>query len=125
LGLPGSGSSGASAGTGYGLPGSGTGAGIPGLVIPGGAETGLPDPAGGIAQILRNLLIWFLEIVGVVALIGFVVSGTQYILAAGDSDVIETAKKNLTYSVIGVVVVLASFVIIQAIAFALEARSYF
>lgn len=94
-----------------------------GIVIPEG--TGLPDPPGGIAAIVKNLLTWLLGIVGVIALIGFIISGVQYLTSAGDEDRMQSAKRNLLYSIIGVVVVLASFVIIQAIDFALRANSSF
>jgi hypothetical protein len=68
-----------------------------------------------IKTILTSLLTWLLGIVGVIALIGFVVSGIQYIVASGNDKMIESAKKNMTYSLIGITVVLASYVIIQAL----------
>lgn len=94
-----------------------------GIEIPTG--TGLPDPQGGIAKIIRNLLTWLLGIVGVIAIIGFVISGIQYLTSAGDEDRMQSAKRNMLYAIIGVVVVLSSFVVIQAIQYALEARSMF
>ncbi len=94
------------------------------VYIPG-PEVGLPAPSGGIKEILSNLLKWMLEIFGVVAVIGFVISGIQYITAAGNEDTIDTAKRNMQYSIYGVIAVLASFVIIRAIQYALEARSFF
>lgn len=94
------------------------------VYIPGN-EIGLPAPAGGIKEILSNLLKWMLEIVGVVAIIGFVISGIQYITAAGNEDTIDTAKRNMQYCIYGVVAVLAGTVIIRAIQYALEARSSF
>lgn len=94
-----------------------------GIEIPTG--TGLPDPEGGIAQIIRNLLTWLLGIVGVIAIIGFVISGVQYLTSAGSEERMESAKRNMLYAIIGVIVALASFVIVQAIQYALEARSMF
>lgn len=88
-------------------------------------DTGLPDPPGGIKTVLENLLRWMLGIVGVVAIIGFVVSGIQYIVSTGNETVMESAKRNMLFSIIGIIVVLSSFVIIQAINYALEARSLF
>lgn len=95
-----------------------------GVYIPG-SETGLPAPEGGIPQILSNFLTWLLGIIGIIALISFVISGMQYILSSGNQDMMETAKRNMIYSIIGVVVVLASFVIIQAIHYALNAQTGF
>lgn len=117
---------GVSPSNGAGAPGGGTAGVQPsgtGIVIPTG--TGLPDPPGGIAKIIRNLLTWLLGIVGVIAIIGFVISGIQYLTSAGDEDRMQSAKRNMLYAIIGVVVVLSSFVVIQAIQYALEARSMF
>ncbi len=89
-----------------------------GVEMPTFEETGLSDAP--IRDILINLLRWLLMIVGILAMIGFVISGMQYMLAAGSESIMETAKKNMTYSIIGVIVVLGSFVIIQAIGVALQ-----
>lgn len=111
--------------SGTGAPGGGTGVqpSGTGIVIP--TDTGLPAPPGGIAQIVKNLLTWLLGIVGVIAIIGFVISGIQYLTSTGDEDRMQSAKRNMLYAIIGVVVVLSSFVVIQAIQYALEARSMF
>jgi hypothetical protein len=82
-----------------------------GIVLP--TNTGLSEKT--IAEILTNLLTWLLQVVGVIALIGFVVSGIQYIVATGNDKMVESAKKNMTYSLIGITVALASFVVIQAL----------
>lgn len=92
-----------------------------GVHIPTAEETGLSG--AGIQDILVNLLKWLLSIVGIIALIGFAISGVQYMIASGDDDMIKTAKSNMTNSIIGIVVVLASFVIIQAIDLALRGSS--
>ncbi len=90
-----------------------------GIEIP--TNTGLPDAP--VRNILENILIWMLQITGIIAIIAFVISGIQYLTAAGNEGQIETAKRNMLYSIIGVVVVLAAFVIIQAIDAALRASS--
>ena len=68
-----------------------------------------------VKDILVNLLNWLLGIVGVIALIGFVVSGIQYIVSTGNDKMMESAKKNMMYSLIGITVALAAYVIIRAI----------
>jgi len=94
-----------------------------GVHIPTATETGLADTS--IQDVLTNLLQWLLGIVGIIALIGFAISGIQYILASGDEKLAETAKKNMVNSVMGIVVVLASFVVIQAIDMALRGSGSF
>jgi hypothetical protein len=94
-------------------------------ILPPGSELGLPDPAGGIPVILTNLLKWLVIIFGVVAMIGFFISGIQYVVAAGNEGVMESAKRNMTYSIIGVIVGLSGYIIIRAIQAALTANSLF
>jgi len=89
------------------------------------AEVGLPNPAGGVQGIIVNVMQWLLGIFGFIAIIAFVVSGIQYMTAAGNENVIEKAKRNMTYSIIGVIVGLAAFVIIQAVDRALRITPLF
>lgn len=78
--------------------------------------SGFGLPSGSISGIIINILDWILMIFGVVGIIGFVISGLMYILAAGDDGMIEKAKEAMKYSIIGVLVGLAGFVAIKAIA---------
>ena len=86
-------------------------------------ETNLPDPSGGLKEIAENFLKWLLGIFGVLALISFIISGIQYLTAAGNDDGMKTAKRNMTYSILGVVVALSGFVIVQAVDAALRGTS--
>ncbi|MEK7598688.1 MAG: hypothetical protein AAB487_03050 [Patescibacteria group bacterium] len=95
------------------------------IYFPTSAEIGLPDPAGGVKGILLNFMNWLLALFGLIAIIAFVISGTQYLTAAGSEKVLETAKRNMTYSIIGVIVALAAFVIIKAIDTALRMGALF
>lgn len=88
-----------------------------GVTLP--TDTGLSDAA--IVDILKTLMNWLLGIFGFLAIIAFVISGIQYLVAAGDDDTISTAKRNMKYSIIGVIVALSGLVIIQAITSALTA----
>jgi len=85
------------------------------------SDTGLSE--SDIGTIIGNILSWALGIFGVLALIAFVVSGIQYLVSGGNEDIMKTAKRNMTYSIIGVLVALSGFVIIQAIDAALKASS--
>lgn len=88
-----------------------------GVVIP--TDTGLAGST--VEQILTNLLKWILGILGVIAIISFIISGVQYLISYGNEDTMERAKRNMMYSIIGVTVALAAVVIIQAIDLALRA----
>lgn len=75
--------------------------------------TGLPG--GTIYNIIQGTLSWLLAVLGFIAVAGFVISGLQYLLSAGDEGVAERAKNAMKYSVIGVIVALMGYVVIQAI----------
>ena len=83
--------------------------------------SGFGLPEGSITTIVLNILDWLLMLFGVIGILGFVISGIMYILAAGDEDVMERAKNAMKWSIIGVIVGLAGFVAIQAIDAALNA----
>ena len=88
------------------------------LSIP--SNTGLPTNSNGIAGVLSNVLMWLLAIIGTLSVIAFVISGIQYLTAAGEEKNIETAKRNLTYSVVGVVVALSGLIIVTTISMILS-----
>ncbi|MFC1623218.1 pilin [Patescibacteria group bacterium] len=94
-----------------------------GVCLP--VNTGLPDPAGEnpMSIVITNFMKWILSVFGVLAIIAFAISGVQYLTAVGDSDKAETAKKQMVWSIMGVVVGLLGYVIIQAIDTMLRGQS--
>ena len=88
-------------------------------------SVGLPGAYTDVRGILANILAWLLSIVGIVAIIAFVVSGMQYFLAAGDPEMMKTAKTNALWSAIGIIVAISGFIIIRAVDTALNAGGVF
>lgn len=82
-------------------------------------------PVSSVYGIISNTLSWLLAILGFIAVIGFVISGLQYLLAAGDEGMAERAKNSMKYSIIGVIVALMGYVVIRAIHNWLNAGSSF
>ncbi len=82
-----------------------------GVCIP--SDTGLSSAT--VTQVLLTFMNWLLGILGFFGIIAFVVSGIQYLVSAGDDDTISTAKRNMKYSIIGVMVALSGWIIIQAV----------
>ncbi len=78
-----------------------------------GQDYGLPD--GTILGIVENLLFWLLSLFGIVGIIGFVISGIIYLVAAGDNDLITKAKAAMKWSIVGIIVGLSGFIALQAI----------
>jgi len=84
-------------------------------------ELGLCAPdevksATPIRDILMNTLNFLLAIVGVLAMIMLVVGGIMYLLAGGDQNRIDTGKKIVIFSMIGLTVALAALIIVRQIA---------
>lgn len=92
---------------------------IAGVCFP--KNTGLAETS--ISTILSNALFWLLGIFGFFGIAGFVISGIQYLVSAGDEKGIETAKRNMKWSLVGVVVGISGMVIIKAITAALQATT--
>lgn len=90
-----------------------------GVCIP--SDTGLSSST--VADVLLTFMNWLLGLLGLFGIIAFVISGIQYLVSAGDDDTISTAKRNMKYSIIGVMVALSGFVIIQAVNTLLQGTS--
>lgn len=67
------------------------------------------------ARIVMNVLGLLLSIVGSLAVISLLIGGIMWFTAVGDDKRIETAKKVVTYSIVGVVVSFGALVISQQI----------
>jgi hypothetical protein len=78
---------------------------------------GLPgaDGTSSITGIIAGLLSWFLMIFGFLAILGFLVSGSMYIIGFGDEGLMKRGKQGMIYSIIGVIVGLSGYIIIQTI----------
>jgi len=84
--------------------------------------TGLSDTP--VWFLLMRLMWWLLAVFGMIAIIAFVISGIQYLISAGNEAMIETAKRNMTYSLLGVLVGLSGWIIIRAIDAALSGWNF-
>jgi len=93
-----------------------------GVVIP--SDTGLPQ-GSDLKTVVENFMKWLLMIFGFLAIIAFIISGIMYLTSGGDKERAETAKKAMNYAIIGVVVGLAGYVIIQAVENMLKGGSNF
>jgi len=85
--------------------------------IQGQAGTGLKNTS--VYTIIDTVLNWLLLLITILAVIGFVISGIMFVTAGG-SDRGETAKQWLQYSIIGIVVALIGYVIVNVIASLVE-----
>lgn len=104
---------------------------LPSLAAAQGWTTGLNNtastnlPVSSVYGIISSTVSWLLAVLGFFAVMGFVISGIQYLTAAGDEGQIETAKTNMKYSIVGVIVGLMGFVMTLAINNWLNASAIF
>ncbi|MDO8565885.1 MAG: pilin [Candidatus Moranbacteria bacterium] len=69
-----------------------------------------------VLDLLQRFMNWLLGIVGVLAVIAFIISGVQYLVSSGDEEVTETAKRNMKYAIIGLVIALSGLIVVNAVA---------
>lgn len=68
------------------------------------------DNATSMAKNIVNVMLFVL---GIVAVIMIVIGGIRYVLSAGDSSAVTGAKNTILYSVVGLVVALLAYAIIN------------
>jgi glucose uptake protein GlcU len=87
---------------------------VKGVCVPSAASTGLSAATPWV--IITNVLNWLMGIVGLIAMLVFVVSGWMYLTAVGDEKKTEDAKNNIKYAVTGVAVSLVAYVAVSLVA---------
>lgn len=80
-------------------------------------------PQGSILGIVSNLLFWLLAIFSIMGIVGFVIAGIMYLVSAGDDDMINKAKSAMKWSIVGIIVGLSGFLIMQAVSALLSGGS--
>lgn len=66
--------------------------------------------------LFQNVVKAALLFAGAVALFLIIISGLKFITSAGDPKQVEGAKHTMTYAIIGLIIILTSFLIINLIA---------
>lgn len=69
---------------------------------------------GGITSFVSRVINLILYIAGTIAVIAIIVGGAQYVFSFGSEEA-ENAKKNIMWSIIGLVAVMLSYVLVQNI----------
>lgn len=71
---------------------------------------------GCVPYFLKNIINAGFILAGIITVVLIILSGIRLLLSGGDPERVEHAKKSLTYAIIGFVIILLSFVIINLIA---------
>jgi hypothetical protein len=97
------------------------------LTIENGAACAKADSAkenlfapGGIFATVSNTLIF---LVGAVAVIFLIIGGLRYVISNGDAKNVESAKNTILYAIVGIVVAVISFALVQFVIQALNKAS--
>jgi hypothetical protein len=86
--------------------------------VPNSGGTGLPDDTRLSSLILRIINL-ALMVVGLIAVLFLIIGGFRYITSAGNEETAENAKKIIINAIIGIVIIILSFVIVRVISNAL------
>lgn len=62
-----------------------------------------------------NIVNYFLYFLGFVATVMIIYGGAQYVTAAGAQEKVDNAKKIITYAIIGMIVILLSYTIVNTV----------
>jgi hypothetical protein len=88
------------------------------LISPGDAPTRISAATGGqgsARQLILTILNFFLGFLGLLAVIMIIYGGILYVSAAGNQESIDKGKKIIMYAIIGLVVILLSFAIVNTV----------
>lgn len=66
--------------------------------------------------VFQNIIVAALSFAGIIALFFLIYSGIKFINSGGDAKQVEGARQTATYAIIGLIVVLMSFFIVNLIA---------
>lgn len=77
------------------------------------AKTG--DQKGNLGNLIEDVTNVLLFIIGAVAVIMIIVGGIRYVISNGDSAQITSAKNTILYAVIGIIVALLAYAIVNFI----------
>ncbi|MFA4880392.1 MAG: pilin [Candidatus Doudnabacteria bacterium] len=84
-----------------------------GLHRPDAAAAGLP--AGDLEALINGIVKWILILAGAACTVALVYAGFRYAFAGGNEEKTEQAKKILKYAIIGVIIIVGAYAMIQLI----------
>ncbi len=71
--------------------------------------------ASSLRQLVLTMVNYFLGFLGLVAVLMVIYGGVTYVTAAGKDDAVEKGKKIIMYALVGLIIVLLSFVVVNFI----------
>lgn len=85
------------------------------LINTGDVPSNIAAGGGDFRSIILNIVNFFLGFLGLISVIMVIYGGITYVTAAGNQESIDKAKKVIMYAIIGIVIVLISFALINTV----------
>ena len=70
---------------------------------------------GSLRSLILRMVNYFLTFLGVLAVIMIIYGGVTYVTAAGKDEAVGNAKKIIMYALIGIIIVLLSFAVVNTV----------
>jgi len=67
----------------------------------------------GLAHIFANLANFLTILIGAVSVIMIIIGGLRYVISNGDSKQVTAAKDTILYAIVGVIVAIVAFAVVQ------------
>ncbi len=78
-------------------------------------DENIPGGETDFRTLVLTIIQYFLGFLGLLAVIMVIYGGITYVTSAGNDEAVGKAKKIILYSVVGIIVILLSFVIVGAV----------
>ena len=85
------------------------------LISPGDAPKDIAGGGGSIRALVLNIVSFALGFLGLIAVIMIIYGGITYVTAGGAQEKIESAKKIIMYAIVGIIIVLISFALVNTV----------
>mgnify|MGYP007060687272 CR=1 FL=1 len=88
------------------------------IIGSGDLPSNLGEATGGessLRAIIVKVINYFLGFLGLVAVIMIIYGGFTYVTAAGKQEAVDSAKKTILYAIVGIVIILLSFAIVNTV----------
>ncbi len=88
------------------------------LITPGDVPGEIAAATGGegsIKSLALKIVNYFLTFLGIIAVMMIIYGGVTYVTAAGKQESIDSAKKIILYSLVGIIIILLSFAIVSTV----------
>ncbi len=76
---------------------------------------GATNGAQGIKALILTVIDFFLGFLGLIATLAIIVGGYYYIISGGDDGNAEKGKKIILYAIIGIIIIILSYAIVNTV----------